>query len=117
MAALKLKFKKVKNKKLEGARTVYFMKYLCEVITFFHTGLDKSAFSIWSFGKLVFRLPVFSTCSMFLFHLCKLNKIYIIFVFIGISYSVILLSLYKKKFVKKKYISHDENLIEALNSS
>ena len=62
------------------------------IIILFSMGLDKSALSNNLFGKLVFRLPVLSVffaCSVFLLHLHKRYKIYII-VFIGVSYSVIL---------------------------
>ena len=91
---------------LKGATKLYFAHYLCGVIILFNTSLDKSAFSTYSFGKLVFRLSAFSmfpSCSVFLFHLRQFYyNIYIIFVFIGVSYSMILFSLYKKQFVKTK---------------
>ena len=65
----------------------------------FNTGLDKAAFTTYSFGKLVFRLSafsVFSAYSVLRFHLHKLYNIYIIFIYIAVMYPVILFSLYKK---------------------
>ena len=64
-------------------------------------GLDKSGFSTYSFENLVFRLFVFSAYSVFIFYVRKLYKIYMIIVFIDVSYTVILFSLYKKQFVKR----------------
>ena len=84
----------------KGATKLYFTHYSCGVIILYNTGLEKSAFSPYSFGKLVFRLFVFSAYTVFLFYLRKLYKIYIIIVFINVSYSVILFSPYKKQFVK-----------------
>ena len=42
--------------KLKGPTKLYSKHYLCVVIILFNTGLEKSAFSIDSFGKLVFCL-------------------------------------------------------------
>ena len=84
----------------QGAMKLYFRHYSCGVIILLNTGLDKSAFSTYSFGKLVFILFVFSAFSVFLFYLRKFYKIYLIIVFIDVSYSVILFSLYKNQFVK-----------------
>ena len=81
-----------------------FTHYSCVLIILFNTDLNNSVFSTYSFGKLVFLLfvlSVFSVCSVFRIHLQKLYKIYMIIVYIGISYSVILFSLYKKQFVKR----------------
>ena len=41
---------------VKGATKLYFTHYSCVVIILFNTGLYKSAFSISSFGKLVFCL-------------------------------------------------------------
>ena len=69
---------------------------------FVQYGLDKSAFSTYSFGKLAFRLPVFSlfsACSVFRFHLHKFYSIYITIVDIGVRRYVMLFALYKEQFV------------------
>ena len=39
---------------VKGATKLYFLHYSCVVIILFNTGLQKSVFSIYSFGKLVF---------------------------------------------------------------
>ena len=42
------------NKNFNRSTKLYFTHYSCAVIILFNTGLYKSAFSIYSFGKLVF---------------------------------------------------------------
>ena len=44
----------------KGATKSYLTLYCCVVIVLFNTALCMSAFSIVSFGKLVFRLSVLS---------------------------------------------------------
>ena len=81
---------------------IFFMHFLCGVIILFNTGLGQSAFSTYSFVKLVFCLfvfSVFSACSVFLFYLHKLYKVFIIIVFIDVNFSATWFSLYKKQFV------------------
>ena len=56
------------------------MHYSCVVINLLNTGLDKSAFSTYSFEKMVFRPSAFLSV-VFQFHLDKLYNIYIIVVF------------------------------------
>ena len=89
-----------KDDVFKGATKLYFTRYSWLVIILFNTGLDKSAFFTYSFGKLVFRLrafSVFSASSVFRFHL---NNIYITIVYISVRNSVILFSLNKKQSVK-----------------
>ena len=54
---------------LKGATKFYFTHYPCEVIILFNTGLYKSVFSTYSFGKLVFYLSAYfvfsAACSEF----------------------------------------------------
>ena len=67
----------------------------------------NSAFSTYSIGKLVFRLSalsVFSVCSVFRFHLHRLDNISIIIVYVGVRHLVILFPLYKKWFVIIKIV-------------
>ena len=57
---------KLEKSKLKGATTLQFTHYLCVVILFFSMGLSWSAFSIYYFAKIVFRLSVcdvLSVCS------------------------------------------------------
>ena len=56
---------KTKTEYIKGAPNLYFMYYSYVVVILFSTGLRKSVFSTYSFGKLVFRLSVFSVCSVF----------------------------------------------------
>ena len=54
---------------IKGATKLYFTLYLCVVIISYSTGLPKSAFSTYYFGKLVFRPSVFylfSVCCEFI---------------------------------------------------
>ena len=48
------KLKRTASCRIKGATKLYFTHYSCTVIILFNTGLYKSAFSIYSFGKLVF---------------------------------------------------------------
>ena len=76
--------------------------YLCVIIFFCNKCLDKFAFSTNAFSNLFFPLSVFSVfsaCSVFQFRLQKLYNISIIIVYVGVKYSLILMSLYKKQFV------------------
>ena len=53
---------------IKGAEKLYFMDYSRVVIILFSTASNKSKFSIYSFGKLGYRLSVFLeffVCSMF----------------------------------------------------
>ena len=50
----------------EGTK-LHFMHSSCMVIIFFNTDLRKSAFTIYSFKKLVFRLFVFYVFCLFYF--------------------------------------------------
>ena len=50
----------------EGTK-LHFMHSSCMVIIFFNTDLRKSAFTIYSFKKLVFRLFVFNVFCLFYF--------------------------------------------------
>ena len=50
----------------EGTK-LHFMHSSCMVIIFFNTDLRKSAFTIYSFKKLVFRLFVFYVFCLFCF--------------------------------------------------
>ena len=51
--------KETNNNAIKGATKFYFTHHLCGVIILFNTDLNKSAFSTYSFGKLVFCLFVF----------------------------------------------------------
>ena len=81
----------------KGARKSFFMHYSCVVIILFNTGLHKSVFSTYSFGKLVFCLSalfVFSSCSEFDVIFINYCNICIIIIDItGVRYSVFLFSL------------------------
>ena len=55
----------------KGATKVHFTHYSCVVIILFKTDLRKSAFSIYSFGKLVFRLS--ALFLRFLSALCRIR--------------------------------------------
>ena len=75
-----------KPQALKGATKLYFTHYSCVVIVLFNTSLDKSSFSTFSFEKLVLcivEFSVFSSCSVFRFHLHKLHNIYVIIIHIG----------------------------------
>ena len=100
---------------IKRATKLYFTHYSCVLIILFNKDLDKSAFLTFTYKKLVFHLSVFFDCSVIQFHLHKLYNIYMIIVYVGISSSVVLLSFFKKQFVKK--ISCYENLIIALDNS
>ena len=68
----------------KGAMKLYFTHYLCAVIILLNTILDRSAFSTYSFEKLVFRLSVisvFSARSLFWFYL---HNIYVIIVYVSV---------------------------------
>ena len=85
----------------KGATKLFFMHYSCVVIIllflFYFTGLHKSVFSNYSFGKLVFCLSalfVFSSCSEFdVIFINYCNICIIIIDIIGVRYSVFLYSL------------------------
>ena len=82
---------------LKELRNCYFTHHLCGVIICsIRVYVVKSASSTYSFRKLVFRPFVFSAYSVFLFYVPKLYKIYVIIVFIYVSYSEILFLLSKK---------------------
>ena len=74
-----------------------FTHYSCVVIILFNTGLYKSVFSTYSFGKLFFCLSVlfvFSACSEFDVIFMNVCDICIIIIYIvGVRYSVFLSSL------------------------
>ena len=80
---------------------MYFTHYSCVIMIIFNTGLYKSAFSAYSFGKLVFVvcrflyfLPVLCQIRR---DLCKRYNFCIITVFIvGINNSVFMFSLIKR---------------------
>ena len=94
----------------KGAMKLYFTHYLCAVIILLNTILDRSAFSTYSFEKLVFRLSVisvFSAHSLFWFYL---HNIYVIIVYISVRNSLILFLLNEKE-LSQKQISHYEKLI------
>ena len=94
----------------KGAMKLYFTHYLCAVIILLNTVLDRSAFSTYSFEKLVFRLSVisvFSAHSLFWFYL---HNIYVIIVYISVRNSLILFLLNEKE-LSQKQISHYEKLI------
>ena len=55
------------------ATKLHFMHFSCMVIILFNTDLRKSAFTIYSFKKVVFRLFVFYVFCLFYF------EFYIIF--------------------------------------
>ena len=61
----------------KGTPKFYFTHYLCVVIILFNTGLCKSAFSTYSFGKLDFRLSVFSViwiwCHLYIINFERLE--------------------------------------------
>ena len=90
----------------EGTK-LHFMHSSCMVIIFFNTDLRKSAFTIYSFKKLVFRLFVFCFLSILFRIRCCLFyfELYIIFadflinicaiiIYIGTKCSVILSPLW-----------------------
>ena len=86
------------TKDLQEATKLNFIHSSCVVITLLSTDLCKSAFSTYSFNKLVFRL---SECSEFFCLFCfELNVIFlgfiydvcVIIIYIGTTCSVILLS-------------------------
>ena len=65
-------FKKHIHGQFKGATKFYFTHYSRVVITLFNTGLSKSVFSTFSFGKLVFFvflrfLCFLSVCVLFVF--------------------------------------------------
>ena len=76
---------------------LYLTHYSWVVIILFNMGLDKSVFSTYSLGKLVFFLSavfVFSACPEFdliLINFCNICTI--IFYIVGVRYSVFLFSL------------------------
>ena len=47
------------SKYFKGATKLYFAYYSCMVIIFYNTGVYKSAFFTYYYGKLVFRFSVF----------------------------------------------------------
>ena len=70
-----------------------FLVYSFTVIILFNKGLQKSAFSTYSFRKLVARLSKFSVNSVVRFHVRKLD-IYVLIFYIGLRYCLSLSSLY-----------------------
>ena len=108
----------------KGAMKLYFTHYLCAVIILLNTILDRSAFSTYSFEKLVFRLSVisvFSARSLFRFYL---HNIYVIIVYVSVRTRWFCFYLMKKSYHKnkihilkneqelsQKQISHYEKLI------
>ena len=58
------------NITFKGSTKLYFIHYLHVVIVLFSTGLYKSVFSVYSFGKLTFCLSMF----WFFMFLCKKRK-------------------------------------------
>ena len=94
----------------KGATKFYFTHYLHMVIILFNTGLYKSAFSTFSFGKLAFCIsvaPVFSVSSLLFWIRCYLHSrayhICIIIVEIGVRWSVISFSLYYENLIKHAF--------------
>ena len=90
---------------------MYLTHYSCWVISLLNTNLDKSAFSTYFFGKLVVRLSdfcVFPACSVFLCHLRKLHKDYIIIALLSATYSDFVLTS-QKTIRQNKYISRYES--------
>ena len=87
---------------LEELRNVFLRLLLCSHHE--HGFMYMYIFSIF-FGKLVFRLSVFSLCSVFL-NRCHLPRIYtsvcVIIIFIGVKWSVILFSLYENSICNNK---------------
>ena len=54
----------------------YFAYYSCMAIILFNASLYKCAFSMYSLGKLVFCLPVFSALSTCFFVLNSMSFLY-----------------------------------------
>ena len=87
--------KQTKKNSSSGYKTVfytfvcgrYFVQYEFRQVCIFYL-------FFWKTSPLSFCLSVFQ------FNFLKLYNIYIIIVYVGVRYSVILLSLYKKQFVK-----------------
>ena len=76
---------------------LYFTRSSCVVIIFFNMDLSKSVFFTYSFRKLVFRLSVFYDFFLlyFEFNVILVDlvcNIYVIIVYIGTKYSVVLIS-------------------------
>ena len=83
---------------VKGATKLYFTHYSCVVIILFNTGLYKSAFSISSFGKLVFCLSAPFVLCLIWYNLDKVCNICLVIVnILGVRYSVFLFSLVFKK--------------------
>ena len=79
MILLKLHVWEKSLSRVKGATKLYFMHYSCVVIILFSTGLCKSAFSTYSFGKTRFSLFCFlvfhvSISLVFIFLFCVLNS-------------------------------------------
>ena len=58
---------------LQEATRLYFKHYSCVVIILFNTGLYKSAYSTYSFGKLTFSLSL-SLSALFVFSACSVSN-------------------------------------------
>ena len=100
---------------LKGATKFYFTHDSCVVIILFNTGLYKSVFSTYSFGKLVFLSLCLFCVFCCLFWIWRNLNIYIIIIYIvGVRYSVFFLTYH---FSIKQFVRIDtlqENLTRAL---